>query len=71
MNNGVDIDTLGIDPTATTPQYITWTSGILQEGNTSATIYLHTETDVWNLIYIVISFRSVTTTGGSLSYLIH
>lgn len=66
--DGIDIDTLGIDPT--NGQYITWGSGILNEGDTSAQIKMWTHTDVWNLTYIVISFRSATTTGGSLSYLI-
>ena len=69
MNNGIDIDTVGNDPT--NGQYITWASGILHQGDTSATIYLHTEEDEWDLVYIIISFRSLTTTGGSFSYLIH
>lgn len=66
--DGIDIDTLGIDPP--NGQYITWGSGILDEGDTSAQINMWTHQDVWNLTYIVISFRSSTTTGGSLSYLI-
>ncbi len=68
--DGIDLDTFGIDPTANPAQYITWSSGILNQGDTSAHIDLCTHTDVWFLGYIVISFRSVTTTGGSLSYLI-
>lgn len=69
MYNGIDIDTFGIDPP--NGQYITWASGIMNQGDTTAHIDLWTHTDVWNLCYIIISFRSTTTTGGSLSYLIH
>jgi hypothetical protein len=70
-NNGIDIDTLGIDPTANPAQYIPWSSNILKPGDTSAQIDMYTEVDVWNLIYIIFSFRSAVTTGGSLGYLIH
>lgn len=65
-NDGIDVDTLGIDPTS--GQYITWASSLLKPGDTSAHIDLVTHTDVWNLVYIIISFRSVTTTGGNISY---
>jgi len=44
---------------------------LLHAGDTSAHIDIPTNVDSWNLIYIILSFRSVTTTGGSLSYLIH
>jgi hypothetical protein len=71
FSNGIDIDTLGIDPTLNPPQYITWTSGILKAGDTSAQVNMYTETDIWNLIYVILSFRSTITTGGDLSYLIH
>jgi hypothetical protein len=71
FRNGIDIDTLGIDPTANPPQYITWASGILQAGDTSAQVDIHTDTDIWNLIYIILSFRSTVVTGGDLSYLVH
>jgi hypothetical protein len=67
--NGIDIDTFGIDPP--NGQYITWDSGLLNQGDASASIELWTHTDVWNLVYIIISFRSTTTTGGALNYLIH
>jgi hypothetical protein len=66
--DGIDIDTLGIDPP--NGEYITWSSNILHEGDTSAQVDLFTHKDVWNLVYIIISFRSEATTGGSLSYLI-
>jgi hypothetical protein len=69
-NDGIDLDTFGIDPTANPAQYITWSSGLLNQGDTSAQIDIYTHTDTWFLGYIIISFRSVTTTGGSLSYLI-
>jgi hypothetical protein len=69
-NDGIDLDTFGIDPTANPAQYITWSSGLLNQGDTSAQIDLYTHTDTWFLGYVIISFRSVTTTGGSLSYLI-
>jgi len=59
-NDGIDIDTFDI----------TWASGLLEEGDTSVQIDLPTETDSWNLVYMILSFRSQTTTGGALSYLI-
>jgi hypothetical protein len=57
---GVDIDTF----------YVTWGSGILQSGDTLAQVDLPTGSDGFTLIYIIISFRSETTSGGSISYLI-
>jgi hypothetical protein len=66
--DGIDIDTLGIDPP--NGQYITWASNILSPGDTSAQVDLVTYQDVWNVVYIIISFRSETSTGGSLTYLI-
>ena len=69
-SDGVDVDTLGIDPTANPPQYITWSSNILTPKDTSAGINLVTHSDYWFLVYMIISFRSETTTGGALSYLI-
>jgi hypothetical protein len=70
-NDGVDVDTPGINPTANPPQYITWNSAILTPGDTSAVIDLYTEQDYWFMIYMIISFRSEMTPGGSLNYLIH
>jgi hypothetical protein len=67
--DGIDVDTLGIDPP--NGQYITWDSGLLHRGDTSARIDMVTHNDVWNLVYIIISFRSATTTGGNLNYLVH
>jgi hypothetical protein len=58
--DGVDIDTF----------HVTWASGLLEPGDTSAQIDLPTKTDSWNLVYIILSFRSESTTGGAISYLI-
>jgi hypothetical protein len=59
--DGIDIDTFTI----------TWDSAMIHEGDTSAHIDLYTNSDNWNLVYIILSFRSNVTVGGSLSYLIH
>ena len=59
-NDGIDIDTF----------YITWSTGLLEPGDTSAQVDLPTQADSWNLAYIILSFRSETTTGGHISYLI-
>jgi hypothetical protein len=60
FNDGVDIKTFNV----------TWQSGLLSEGDTSARIDLPTGIDVWNLVYMIFSFRSATTTGGNLYFLI-
>jgi len=70
-NDGVDIDTPGINPTLNPPQYITWDSNILKPKDTSASINLVTGNDYFFLVYMILSFRSETTMGGALSYLIH
>jgi hypothetical protein len=57
---GVDIDTF----------YVTWSSGILESGDTSARVDLPTKSDGFTLIYIILSFRSATTSGGVMGYLI-
>jgi hypothetical protein len=64
--DGIDIDTLGNDPP--NGKYITWASNVLKPGDTSAQIDMVTHTDVWNMVYIILSFRSETTLGGILSY---
>jgi hypothetical protein len=66
---GIDIDTLGIDPP--NGRYITWDSNILQPGDTSAHIDMVTFRDVWNMVYIIFSFRTSITGGDILSYTIH
>jgi hypothetical protein len=68
--SGVDIDTPGIDPTANPAQYITWSSNVLRQGDTYATINLPSPGDGFTLIYIILSFRSEITTGGTMSYLV-
>jgi len=57
---GIDIDTF----------HITWGSGLLEPGDASAQVDLPTETDSWNLVYIILSFRSEVSAGGAISYLI-
>ena len=59
-SDGVDIKTF----------YITWDSRLLHPGDTSARIDLPTKIDSWNLVYMILSFRSVTTTHGNIYYLI-
>jgi hypothetical protein len=58
--DGVDVDTF----------QATWASHVLEPGDTTAHIDLYTAEDNWNLIYIIISFRSETTTGGTFIYLV-
>ena len=62
--DGIDIDTFYI-PWGTPPE-----NGILKPQDTSAKVLLHTGTDSWNFIYIILSFRSDTVTGGTVTYLI-
>jgi hypothetical protein len=59
--DGVDIDTFSI----------TWSSGLLSPGDTTAHIDLPTSQDSWNLIYIILSVRSKTVTGGTGHYVIY
>lgn len=58
---GVDVDTF----------YVTWASGLLQPGHTTASIEIYTPLDEYNLIYIILAFRDEPRTGGALSYLIN
>jgi hypothetical protein len=62
--DGVDVDTF----------YIPWgnpvSAGLLQPGDTSAHIDLCTAQDNWNLVYIILSFRSKTSMKGTVTYLI-
>jgi len=58
---GVDVDTF----------YVTWASNLLTPGTSSAQIDLNTDTDFWQVVYIIISFRSSVTSGGAITYLIH
>lgn len=58
--DGVDIDTFNIS----------WASKVLLPGNSSVKVDLNTGVDSWNLVYIILSVRSETTTGGALDYLL-
>ncbi len=44
--DGVDIDSFNVS------------SPIIDPGDTSAQVHLHTNTDAWNLVYIILAFRS-------------
>jgi len=57
---GVDVDTF----------YVTWASGLLSPGDTQAQVDIYTDIDIWELVYIILSFRSDTSVGGTISYLI-
>jgi hypothetical protein len=57
---GIDIDTF----------YVTWSSGILEKDDTWAQVDLPSPNDGITLIYIILSFRSKVTSGGTLSYLV-
>ena len=59
--NGVDIDTF----------HITWISGLLSPGSTSAQIDIVSSQDKFNLIYVIIAFRSTVKVGGNIVYEIH
>lgn len=61
---GVDVDTF------TVPWGDPVDSGLLKPGDTQAQIDLWTGEDTWQFIYMVLSFRSSTTTGGGLGYFI-
>jgi hypothetical protein len=56
--DGIDIDTF----------HVTWESHLLEPGDISAQVDIVTDADIWNLIYIIISFRSENTAGGVVSY---
>ena len=58
--SGVDIDTFVIE----------WDDDIVQPGDSSADIDLPTWSDGFNLVYIILSFRSEVTTGGTISFLL-
>jgi hypothetical protein len=58
--SGVDIKTFNIS----------WASGLLHAGDTAARIDMPTWSDSWDLVYLILSFRSATTTGGDISFLI-
>lgn len=55
---GVDLDTFVVD------------DSIIQPGDTQAQINLVTRSDGFILVYILLSFESVSTTGGAITYLL-
>lgn len=60
--DGIDVDTFKVywgNPLST---------GLLKPGDTSARLDLCTAQDNWNLVYVIISFRSKATTGGTVTY---
>lgn len=56
--DGIDIDTFEVEYPTISP------------GDASAQVDLPTGTDSWNLVYIILSFSSEVTSGGTISYLI-
>jgi len=56
--SGVDIDTFDV-------------SGCINPDDSSAEVILDNGEEIYNLVYIILSFRSETTSGGSISYLIN
>lgn len=56
--DGIDIDTFEV------------TYPTIQPGEMDAEIHLETDVDSWNLVYIILSFYSEVTSGGTVSYLI-
>jgi hypothetical protein len=63
--DGIDIDTFNI-PWATEAK--PW---FLEPGDSSAHIDMPTQQDSWNLVYMILSFRSKTVIGGTTHYVIH
>jgi len=57
FKSGIDIDTFDM-------------SAYIDPGSTSSVVELGTDVEIYNLIYIILSFRSDITTGGTVSYLI-
>jgi hypothetical protein len=55
--NGIDIDTFDM-------------SSCIDAGDTSAEVKVGSTYDIYNVVYIILSFRSEITTGGTISYLI-
>jgi hypothetical protein len=58
--SGIDVDTFNV----------TWASGLVHAGDTTARVDMYTDVDIWNLVYVILSFRSLTTSGGAITYLI-
>ena len=58
--DGVDIDTFNI----------TWASQLLKPGDNKLHLDLFTQTDQWNLVYLILSVRSKVTIGSTDHYII-
>ena len=54
---GIDLDTFNV-------------SNYIDPGDTSATVLLGSNTEIYNSVYIILSFRSITDIGGTVTYLI-
>ena len=50
--------------------YFTWASGLISSGDTSGQLDIYTDADIWNLVYVILSFRSETSTWGISSFII-
>jgi hypothetical protein len=49
---------------------ISGSSGIIKPADSSATVRAKTGTDVWNLVYMILSFRSDIVGSGLLTYIV-
>ncbi len=61
FNEGVDIDTFEVY----------WDDDILTPKDNKLYVDLYSLNDAWNLVYLIISIRSETVTGGTKHYVIH
>ena len=59
-DDGIDLDTYIIDGS----------TGIIDPADSSATVRLTTGTDVWNLCYMILSFRSDKVGSGLVTYIV-
>ena len=59
-DDGIDLDTYSIDGS----------DGIIDPADSEATVRLTTGTDIWNLAYMILSFRSDNVGGGCLTYVV-
>jgi hypothetical protein len=57
---GIDVDTF----------CLLWADNILTPGDTRLHLDMNSGTDAWNLIYVIVSVRSETVTGGTENYVI-
>ena len=55
--NGIDIDTFDM-------------SAYVDPGDISADVTLGSNLEIYNLVYLILSFRSEITTGGTITYLV-